>query len=191
MDLSEVAALVFMGGAGDVNQPTDWMKQELELIRRAADRGIPILGICLGAQLISKALGGEIRRGETVEAGWHPVEPTAAALAQGWFTDLPSRFEVFQWHAHGFSIPPGAIALARGACAEHQAFAIDNILAMQFHLEMMPKSIRGLIARYASDLEDTSDCVQSAEKITANLAERTARLHKIADLVYGRWVGTF
>jgi GMP synthase-like glutamine amidotransferase len=187
-DPGETAGLVIMGGPGNVNEPTVWMQQELELIRRAADQDVPVLGICLGAQLISKALGGEVYRGGSLEVGWHWVERIADAGGQGWFDGLPSRFEVFQWHEHTFSLPPGAVALARGACAEQQAFAIGNMLAMQFHLEMTPQSITGLVARYPSDLEQVSDCVQSAAAITADLAVRTQRLYGIADVVFGRWL---
>jgi len=187
-DPGEVAGLVIMGGPGNVNEPTGWMQQELKLIRRAADEGVPVLGICLGAQLISKALGGEVYRGETLEVGWHAVERVADVSGQGWFDGLPSRFEVFQWHEHTFSLPPGAVALAHSACAKQQAFAIGNMLAMQFHLEMTPESISGLVERYPGDLKDVSDCVQSAETITADLAVRTRRLYRIADVVFGRWV---
>jgi GMP synthase-like glutamine amidotransferase len=187
-DLDGVAGLVFMGGPGNVNEPPGWMQQELNHVREAADKGIPLLGICLGAQLISKALGGSITSGATLEVGWHPVEQLADSSAPGWFADLPSRFEVFQWHAHTFSIPPGAVALLRGGCAEHQAFTLGNILAMQFHLEITPKSIKELTQRYSSDLENVSDCVQSASAITADLETRTNRLYEIADIVFGRWI---
>lgn len=187
-DLNEVAALVFMGGAGNVNEPTGWMHQELDLIQSATDRGVPMIGICLGAQLISKALGGSVRPGATLEVGWHPVEQMANASAQGWFSELPPQFEVFQWHAHTFSIPPGAVALLRSTCAENQAFVINNTLAMQFHLEVTPESIKELTLRYSSDLENESDCVQSAAAMTDCLDVRTRRLYEIADIVFGRWV---
>ena len=189
-DLDRVAGLVFMGGPGNVNEPPGWMAQELILVREAADRGIPLLGICLGAQLISRALGGFITPGATLEVGWHPVEQLADTSAPGWFAGLPSCFEVFQWHAHTFSLPPGAVALLRGRCAEHQAFALGNILAMQFHLEITPESIRELTQRYTGDLENVSDCVQSANAITADLEARTNRMYNIADRVFGRWIHT-
>lgn len=187
-DLDAVAGLVFMGGAGNVNRPTGWMQQELALIERAVARGIPLLGICLGAQLIGKVLGASIRPNATLEIGWHPVEQVADTGAPHWFAGLPPRFEVFQWHAHTFSVPPGAEPLLRGRCAEHQAFARGNILALQFHLEIMPHTIRGLTQRFRGDLEQLSDCVQAAEVITADLAARTQRLHRIAAVVFGRWL---
>lgn len=187
-DLDDVAGLVFMGGAGNVNEPTDWMQQEFDLIRRALEREIPMLGICLGAQLIGKVLGGRVMPNPTLEIGWHPVEQVDDPDAPDWFAGLPQRFEVFQWHAHTFSIPPGATALLRGRCAENQAFALGNILATQFHIEIMPRSIHGLTQRFTGDLAHRSDCVQSADYITADLEARTCRLHRIADVVFGRWL---
>lgn len=187
-DLDQVAGLVIMGGPGNVNEPTGWMKQELDLIRHAADRGMPMVGICLGAQLISSALGGSVTPAGTLEVGWHAVEQVAGPGAPGWFLDLPPRFEVFQWHAHTFSLPSGAVALLSSTCVENQAFALDNILAMQFHLEVTPQSVKELTLRYPSDMENVSDCVQSASAITADLDTRTSRLHKVADVVFDRWV---
>jgi GMP synthase-like glutamine amidotransferase len=189
-DLDSVAGLVFMGGPGNVNQPTDWMQQELDLIARAVERGIPLLGICLGAQLIARVLGGDVMPNDTLEIGWHPVVQVADTAAPEWFAGLPPRFEVFQWHAHTFSIPPGAEALLRGRCAVHQAFALGNILATQFHLEIMPRSIHGLTQRFSSDIEHVSDCVQGVDAIISDLEARTYRLHRIADVVFGRWLQT-
>jgi GMP synthase-like glutamine amidotransferase len=187
-DLDSVAGLVFMGGAGNVNDPTGWMHEELELIGRAQEQGIPLLGICLGAQLIVKALGGRVMPADTLEVGWHTVEQVAEATAPEWCAGLPAQFEVFQWHAHTFSLPPGAVELWRGRCVKHQAFVLGNILATQFHLEIMPRTIHGLTQRFRSDTEQVSECVQSAEFITADLEARTQRLHRIADVVYGRWL---
>jgi len=188
-DLDNVVGLVFMGGPGNVAEPSSWMQQEMELIREAADQGIPVLGICLGAQLISKALGGEVMPGETLEIGWHDLEWLEdLSSAQRWFAGLPPCFEVFQWHAHTWSLPPGAVALARSACAEQQAFSIGNILALQFHLEFTPEEIHELVKRYPEDLEQVSDCVQSAVEIEADLEARTRDLYRVADVVFGRWI---
>jgi len=187
-DLDGLAAIVIMGGPGNVNEPPVWMQQELDLIRRAAILGIPVLGICLGAQLISKALGGSVMPAKSLEVGWHMVEQTGDPAASGWFAGLPQRFEVFQWHAHTFSIPPVAVPLLRSDCAENQAFAFGNILAMQFHLEVTPDSVRELTQRFPGDTEAVSSCVQAASEITVDLEARTNRLHKIADVVFERWV---
>jgi len=187
-ELDGVAALVFMGGPGNVNEPTVWMQQELDLIRRAAILGIPLLGVCLGAQLLSKALGGSVMPAKSLEVGWHTVEQVGGAARSGWLAGLPQRFEVFQWHAHTFTIPPGAVPLLRSDCAENQAFAFGNILAMQFHLEVTPGSVRELTQRFPGDTQHVSDCVQGAAEINADLEARTSRLYKIAGVIFERWV---
>jgi GMP synthase-like glutamine amidotransferase len=188
-DLDAVAGLVFMGGPGNVADPTEWMRQELDLIRLAAQRGTPVLGICLGAQLISEALGGRVIPGKSLEVGWHNVEWfTQLESAQRWFGALPPIFEVFQWHEHTWTLPPGAVSLARSSCAEQQAFSIGNMLAVQFHLEITAASIRNIVEKYPGDLATVSDCVQSAAHLTANLDERTRRLYQVADVLFGRWL---
>jgi len=188
MELAGLAGLVFLGGAGDVNQPTDFMVQEMILIEQAARIGLPVMGVCLGAQLISKALGGQVCRNTTLEVGWHPVTQTAASRNLSWFADLPDSFEVFQWHEHIYSAPPGAVVLAGNDCFSQQAYALDNILAMQFHLEMTSELVEFLIERYVSDLVVDSYCVQHASVIRDNMPQRMQRLHATADHVYGRWL---
>ena len=88
-DLDSVAALVIMGGPGNVNEPTDWMTQEVELIKQAYKNHTPVLGVCLGAQLMSKALGGEVWQGDEVEVGWHEVQVLAEARKHPSFMRLP------------------------------------------------------------------------------------------------------
>lgn len=187
-DLETIAGLVLMGGPGSVNAPPAWMREELDVVRRALERDIPLLGICLGAQLVCQALGGRVTPGQTLEVGWHTVEQLTPAPAPRWFAGLPARFEVFQWHAHNLSLPPGATTLLCGGCAPLQAFAHGNTLAMQFHLEMTPGSIRELTRRYPGDMQPVSECVQDAATITAGLEARTRRLHAIADVVFARWL---
>ena len=188
MDTHDIAGIVLMGGAGDVNEPTAFMREELTLIKKAATQNLPILGICLGAQLISKALGGQVCRNDSLEVGWHPVQQTAASADFPWFADLPQKFEVFQWHEHIYSMPPGAVVLAGNDCFSQQAYCLNNILAMQFHLEMTRQLVEFLIDRFSSDLEVESYCVQHASVIRANIEERIQHLHETADVVYGRWL---
>jgi GMP synthase-like glutamine amidotransferase len=182
----DVSALVFMGAAVSVNDPLPWVEGELRLIRRALREGVPVLGVCFGAQLISKALGGTISRGEAMEIGWHPLELIDPA---GWFKGLPTRFEAFHWHADAFSLPPGAQHILSSACFPYQGFVLDDShLGLQFHLEMTREMVEQWVARYGSDLQCGSDCGQDAETILHDLDRRLARLHRISDLVYGEWL---
>src|SRR3989338_10709641 len=106
---SAYAGLVFMGGPMSVNDDLPWIPPVLALIREAVTKDIPVLGHCLGGQLISKALGGVITRNPVKEIGWLPVQRVDGNdIARDWLGDLPPEFEVLHWHGETFSIPPGA-----------------------------------------------------------------------------------
>lgn len=186
-DLDSVAALVIMGGPGNVNEPTDWMTQEVELIKQAYRNDTPVLGVCLGAQLMSKALGGEVWQGDAVEVGWHEVQVLAAARKHPSFKSLPERFLVFQWHAHVFSPPPGAVPLAVSQCTDCQAYVYGKNLAMQFHLEMTEAIVRDLIQQYGSDLQGDSNCVQSSAEILDNIDTKVSQVNAMADAILTPW----
>ena len=183
------AALVFMGGPMSANDPLPWVADALALIRRAHGAGIPVLGHCLGAQLLAKALGGQVARNPVPEIGWLPVEaaPTreaAAAVAEGW---LPAAFEAFHWHGETFSLPEEAAWLLRSAACSHQAFAIGRSLGLQFHIEMTAPMVRAWAAGGADELARPSATVQDAATMTARIDERTSALHAVADALYARW----
>ncbi len=188
MDLDNISALVFMGGPGDVNKAPDWMLQEMALVKLATTKDIPILGVCLGAQLLSKALGGNVWEADNVEVGWHDVKLLPSSSGHQWFDGLPGKFTVFQWHAHVFSAPPGSVSMATSECTECQAFTIGNILAIQFHLEMNAEVIEFLTGKYSSDLVGKSDCVQSREQILLDISNRCDQTFAIADILIANWL---
>jgi len=188
MDLENISALIFMGGPGDVNKAPDWMLQEMALIKLATAKEIPILGVCLGAQLVSKALGGNVWEADHVEVGWHDVKLLPATSGHQWFVGLPEVFTVFQWHAHVFSAPPGAISMATSECTECQAFTVGNNLAIQFHLEMNAEVIEFLTEKYSSDLVGESDCVQNREQILLDISNSCEQTFAIADILIGNWL---
>ena len=191
--LDDVSGLIFMGGQGSVNDDKDWITQELMLIQQADMRGVPILGICFGAQLISKALGGSVYPGEDMEIGWHVIEAvntntSSTQRENPWLAGLLDNFEAFQWHAHTFTVPPDFMHLWSSHCYQQQGFAKGRVLGMQFHLEVTTDSVLELSRHYADDLSHPSDCVQSVEQITDNLLTRTNRLHQVADQIYECWL---
>lgn len=195
--LDDISGLIFMGGQGSVNDDKDWITRELALIRQADSQNIPILGVCFGAQLISKSLGASVHPAESMEIGWHAVNAVSAKADiekagvpnnNRWLAGLPTDFCAFQWHAHTFIVPTGATRLWRSHCCEQQGFVRGRVLAMQFHLEVTADSIMTLSRQYAVDLSHTSACVQSAAQITNNLLERTEKLHQVADQVYECWL---
>ncbi len=186
--LDDISGLVIMGGPGDVNSPVGWMRQEEALVQRAAESGMPVMGICLGGQMIARALGGHVSSDYRLEVGWHHVEPVAGAEHRPWLQGLPPHFEVFQWHAHEFQIPPGATPLLTSRCTPCQAFALGNMLAMQFHLEVTAETVRSLTREYSGDMQKQSSCVQQAGELCHQLEERLDDLHRLADLIYGNWL---
>jgi len=186
--LGDTAGLVFMGGPMSVNDPLPWVDAEVALIRAAADAGRPVLGHCLGGQLIAKALGASVGPNGGREIGWHAVERVGGAAAARWLDDLPARFEVFHWHGETFSLPAGAEHLLRSEACEHQGFALGDILALQCHVEMTGPMVGEWAALYADELDDASTTVQSAEQMQSRLDERVAASRRAADALYSHWV---
>lgn len=102
------SGLVFMGGPMSANDPLPWIAQELELIRRALARSLPVVGICLGAQLVARAAGGIVHASGVPEIGWFPVRREGGAAGHAWLDPLPREFEAFHWHGETFTLPAGA-----------------------------------------------------------------------------------
>src|SRR5438270_5326135 len=142
-DLSAAQALILMGGPMSANDPDPWVETELDLIRRAAEREIPILGVCLGAQLIAKAMGARVYRNPVKEIGWYQTYWTEAGRRDPVFGGLPDGVPIFQWHGETFDIPPGAQWLAYTETCAYQAFRAGNsVYGMQFHPEVTPEIIQ-------------------------------------------------
>ncbi len=186
--IDDVSGLVFMGGSMSVNDPLPWIEEELQLIRTARQQDLPMLGVCLGSQLIAKALGGTVVKGNGMELGWAPVHKCQAAQKDGWFDDLDTTFSVFHWHGETFSLPDGACLLLSSDCYPHQAFSLGNTLALQFHLEMTADMVREWVGLYQQDVHSGGPCVQAEAQILANAEERSRELQGIADHVFTNWL---
>ena len=133
--------LMFLGGPMSVNDEEilTWIKEEKNLIRQAVRKGIPVLGLCLGAQLIASAHGAIVYRFLN-ETGWYPVHCTLDAT--GIFASFPKTFHVFQMHGETFHLPVRGRLLCRGDCVSHQGFRLGSAIGLQFHLEMTERLIR-------------------------------------------------
>lgn len=182
------SALVFMGGPMSVNDDLDWIAKELTLIQQAAKQNMPMLGHCLGGQLIAKALGGMITANPVKEIGWHSVAQQQNATADHWLAELPNDFEVFHWHGETFSIPQGAGLLLSSQYCENQAFAMGNTLALQCHVEMTTPMVKEWVSEYADELSAPSASLQAGKLILENLEAKINQLKPIADKLYQRWI---
>lgn len=190
-DLDDISGLVFMGGAMNVTDPLPWIQEEQVLIRKAIGNNVPLMGICLGGQLMSAALGGTVTHGPGMEIGWHGVHADSDNKDHPWLQSLPDDFTPFHWHADTFSIPAGAIPLLHSQCRPNEAFVINNSLALQFHLEMTSDMVKEWVSLYPGDLGQGYACAQTGEEILSDLDQRITALHDAADIVYCNWLNGF
>jgi len=139
-----VDGLVIMGGPMGVDDTKahPFLKEELWLLERALTKKIPVLGVCLGAQLLAKALGERVYPNSRHELGWLPVHLTPEAKTDPVFRGVPKSFYVFQWHFDTFDLPKGAVHLAKSRLCKNQAFRVGESYGLQFHLEMTPSNVR-------------------------------------------------
>ena len=183
----EFSGLCFMGGPMSVNDGLPWIPQTLKLIREADTAGIPVIGHCLGGQLIARALGGTVGRNPVKEIGWGVVEATADAAAADWLGDTGS-FEAFHWHGETFTIPAGATRLLGSAHCANQAFVRGPHLGLQCHVEMTHSMIRLWNRQWAAEGVPASASVQTPEQMEENIEARIAAMRAVADRLYTRWI---
>jgi len=186
--LDSIGGLVFMGGPMSVNDPLSWVGAECELIRNAHAAGIPVLGHCLGGQLISKALGGMIKANQVREIGWFQVSGYENENARRWLDGLPEEFFAFHLHSETFTIPEGATPLLHSQYCHHQAFAMDGTLALRCHIEVNANMVREWVQVYQDDLKQPSGSVQSVAEILRDLDKRISGMQDAAEKLYGRWI---
>ncbi|WP_297360188.1 type 1 glutamine amidotransferase [Acidiferrobacter sp.] len=185
---SAYSALVFMGGPMSVNDPLPWIPQALRLIREAQGLGQPVLGHCLGGQLISKALGGVVGPNPVIEIGWGLVERVPGEASARWLAGLSERFEVFHWHGETFTIPEGGAPILTSPFCRHQGFVIGRTLALQCHIEMTTTMIDAWAGSPEGRKLVASPSVQTADVMREDAVAKVASLHAIADAVYARWL---
>jgi GMP synthase-like glutamine amidotransferase len=187
-DPTQFAGIGMMGGPMSANDPLPWNAPMQALIRRAVESGVPVIGHCLGGQLMAKALGGSVHRAQTTEIGWIDVEAIDAGVAREWFGGC-ARFTTFEWHYEAFTLPPGAKLVLTNAFNRHQAYVVDGThIGFQGHPEMTAEIARSWIALSSDELPAASTVsTQSAADILANLEARVAALNQVADAVYARW----
>lgn len=165
--LPEVRGLdlvIAMGGPMSVNdeETLPWLMEEKRFIREAIQQGVPVLGICLGAQLIASAMGSRVYPSGLREIGWFDIDAMPSGRSHFVF---PSKVPVFHWHGETFDLPENAVHLARSAACRNQAFQIGrHVIGLQFHLETTPDSARALVEHCRDELAG-GEFVQADEAI--------------------------
>jgi len=185
----EFSGLVFMGGPMSVNDALPWIFPVLSLIQDAVEADIPVLGHCLGGQLMARALGGTVCRNLVKEIGWGEVAVADNAEARRWFGDIRTCLG-FHWHGETFSIPAGATRVLSSAYCGNQAFALGKHLGFQCHIEMTEAMIRAWCEVGAKELVSASASpgVQQPEVMFEGITEKLAALNAVAGQVYSRWI---
>ncbi len=186
---SNFSGLVFMGGPMSVNDNLSWIPPVLGLIREAVDKDIPVLGHCLGGQLMSKALGGVVGANPVKEIGWGEVVVAKSQEAQNWFGDIDG-FLSFHWHGETFSLPPNATHLLSSRHCENQAYSLGKHLAFQCHVEMTEEMVRVWCETGKNEVIESisSPGVQDLDEIQSDLDARVTALNQLARSVYTNWI---
>jgi GMP synthase-like glutamine amidotransferase len=187
-NVKEFSGLAFMGGPMSVNDPLPWIPPVLELIREAVRKDVPVIGHCLGGQLMSKALGGTVGPNPVKEIGWGEVRIPDNAVAREWFGSL-EPFLSFHWHGETFTIPPGGTRIASSTHCANQAFATGKHLGMQCHVEMTPEMIRNWYTGGRDEID--ASCgpgVQQPEDMETAIEQRIGNLNEVAARLYDKWV---
>jgi GMP synthase (glutamine-hydrolysing) len=183
--------LAVLGGAWSANDKRPTLRQAEALIREADALGIPVIGHCLGGQLMARAFGGRVERLPQPEVGWLPITRVDSPAARGWLGDAVQP-TVYQWHQDGFiELPPGAELLASSSTCAHQAFALRQHLAMQFHIEITPAMIRDWLAQpgeaYPVNVLLHRDSVQDPAAMNAATLRHQPGSEAMADGIYRAW----
>jgi GMP synthase-like glutamine amidotransferase len=184
----EYSGLVFMGGPMSANDDLPWIARVLRLISHAVEADIPVLGHCLGGQLMAKALGAKVGRNPVKEIGWGAVAVEDNAPAREWFGEI-REFSGFHWHGETFALPQKATRIAESPYCANQAFVLGKHLGMQCHVEMTPELIRSWCEDWEKELvAKAGPSVQTPQQMFEGLEERVRTLNQIGATLYARWI---
>lgn len=193
------AGLCSLGGNMSVNDSLPWIEPEIGLMRDADRRGVPIIGHCLGGQLLARAFGAPVTRAAHVELGWGHVAVDDAALAREWLGEGADAVEFFQWHGDTFTLPVAARRLLTGPWCANQAYVIERDgfahVGMQFHIEMTPELVRLWANDPAAAREADAErrrtggpAVQTPQQMVDAVEQRAAKMYRVAAHLYDRWL---
>jgi GMP synthase-like glutamine amidotransferase len=187
-DPRSFAGIGLMGGPMSVNDALPWIAPVASLLREAVKLQVPVIGHCLGGQLLAYALGGRVTRAPTPEIGWLDVGACDDVARDEWFGGL-DRFTAFQWHYDAFDLPPGATRVLANEFHPNQAYVVDERhVGFQCHVEMTRDLVETWCRTGADELPTASSASrQSRADILRDVDDRVATLNRIADGIYTRW----
>jgi GMP synthase (glutamine-hydrolysing) len=184
------SALAVLGGEMSANDPLPSLRRAEVLILDAMARDKPVIGHCLGGQLMARALGERVGASPAPEIGWHAIELQPGEQAAAWFGSAPAPV-VFQWHEEAFALPPGAQRLAGSPACPHQAFSVGMHLAMQFHVELDEEKLRRWAAQDTPQfraLQQAHATVQDGALMLQQCERWLPLQQALADRLYARWL---
>jgi len=186
VSMEDRAGLLVMGGPMGVYESDrhPHLLDEIRLIRKAIEASKPVLGICLGSQLVAAALGADVRP-RRKEVGWHEVTLTEAGIRDPLWKGIDSPIEVMHWHGDAFDLPPGARHLASSAVTPYQSFGFaENVYGILFHMEMDEAMIQALADRFPRDLAETGT---TREAVLSRVGAALPEMRRVGRLVFQRW----
>jgi GMP synthase (glutamine-hydrolysing) len=183
------AALAVLGGEMSANDPLPSLRDAERLILEAMQTDVPVLGHCLGGQLMARALGAAVIDSPAPEIGWHRMQLLPHDDTTQWF-GAGDDAVVFQWHYDAFELPVGATPLARSDACPHQAFALGPHLAMQFHVELDKPKLDAWTTGHDERFfaAATAPTVQNSAQMLAGAPQHLAAQQRMADRIYARWL---
>ncbi len=183
-------ALALLGGAMSVNDDLASLRAAERLIGQAMERDVPVLGHCLGGQLMARTLGARVAASPAPEIGWQRITCADVPQRLEWFGPGPEQ-QVFHWHYEAFDLPAGAVALASSPACRHQAFAIGPHLALQFHVEVDAAKVELWLSQGEPaylEAQQRHDSVHGEPRVRADTLRHLAAQQRLADRIYERWL---
>jgi len=188
LTLDAQAGLIIMGGPMSVYDQSQFpfLRAEQRLIENALKDDKPVLGVCLGSQLLAATLGADVKSGTQKEIGWHPVTLTESAATDSLWKELPDRFMAYHWHGDVFDLPQDAVSLASSEMTPCQAFRYGvQAYGFLFHMEVTAKIIKNMVAEFQDELEEQRI---PAGSIIKKSRDYLSELQTIGGKVFGRWL---